>query len=118
MLDNLLSLMIFLPIVLGLGILLLPVGREAARALGLAASVLVVLFGLKIFLGFNGSSGLEFVERSPLVESLGISYHLGVDGISLLVLMAAALLFPMVYLLFRTREKGYYGNLLIVPRGR
>ena len=114
MLDNLLSLMIFLPIVLGVGILLLPVGREAARALGLAASVLVVLFGLKVFLTFNGSSGLEFVERSPLIESLDISYHLGVDGISLLVLMAAALLFPMVYLLFRTREKGYYGNLLIV----
>ncbi len=114
MLDNLLSLMIFLPIVLGVGILLLPVGREAARALGLAASVLVVLFGLKVFLTFNGSSGLEFVERSPLIEALDISYHLGVDGISLLVLMAAALLFPMVYLLFRTREKGYYGNLLIV----
>ncbi len=114
MLDNLLSLMIFLPIVLGVGILLLPVGREAARALGLAASVLVVLFGLKVFLTFNGSSGLEFVERLPLIEALGISYHLGVDGISLLVLMAAALLFPMVYLLFRTREKGYYGNLLIV----
>ncbi len=39
---------------------------------------------------------------------------LGVDGISLLVLMAASLLFPMVYLLFKTRPRGYYCNLLIV----
>jgi NADH-quinone oxidoreductase subunit M len=70
---------------------------------------------LKLFLSFDGSTGgLEFVEYAPLVESLGISYSLGVDGISLLVLLAAALLFPMVYLLFKTKPRGYYCNLLIV----
>ena len=30
------------------------------------------------------------------------------------VLLAAALLFPMVYLLFKTKPRGYYCNLLIV----
>jgi len=107
--------MIFVPIAVGLGMLFLPFGRDAARALGLAVSVIVVLLGLKLFLSFDGSTGgLEFVEYAPLVESLGISYSLGVDGISLLVLLAAALLFPMVYLLFKTKPRGYYCNLLIV----
>jgi NADH-quinone oxidoreductase subunit M len=115
MLENILSIMIFVPIAVGLGMLFLPFGRDAARALGLAVSVLVVLLGLKLFLSFDGSTGgLEFVEYAPLVESLGISYSLGVDGISLLVLLAAALLFPMVYLLFKTKPRGYYCNLLIV----
>lgn len=114
MLENILSIMIFLPIVIGIGILVLPIGKEAARALGLVASIIVVILGLKIFFGFNGSSGLEFVERTPLVESLGINYSLGVDGISLLVLMAGACLFPMVFLLLSTKPKGYYGNLLVV----
>jgi len=115
MLENILSIMIFVPIVVGLGMLFLPFSREASRALGLAVSVIVVLLGLKLFLSFDGSTGgFEFVERIVLVESLGISYRLGVDGISLLVLMAAALLFPMVYLLFKTKARGYYCNLLIV----
>lgn len=114
MLDNMLSVMIFLPILGGLAILLLPFGRDAARAFGLAGSSVVALLSLKLFFSFDPSVVLAFVEQRPLLESFGIRYHLGVDGISLLVLMAAGLLFPLVYLLFRTRQKGYYGNLLLV----
>ncbi len=115
MFENFISIMIFVPILAGLALFVLPLSREAARIIGLAVSVLVVLLGLKLFLSFDGSSGaFEFVEHVPLNESLGIAYSLGVDGISILVLAAAATLFPMVYLLFKTRAKGYYANLLIV----
>ena len=115
MFENYLSIMIFVPILAGLALLLLPVSREAARVLGLAISVIVVLLGLKVFVSYNGaSSGFEFVEHAVVNESLGIAYSLGVDGISILILAAAALLFPMVYLLFQTKAKGYYANLLIV----
>ena len=107
--------MIFVPIIAGLAIFVLPFSKEAARIIGLAVSVIVVLLGLKVFLSFSGASGaFEFVEHIPINESLGISYSLGVDGISILVLAAAATLFPMVYLLFQTKQKGYYANLLIV----
>ena len=115
MLDNILSIMIFAPILAGLVLLLVPVGKDAARAVGLVVSTIVVLLSLKLFFTFSGVSGtFEFVQKISLIDSLGISYSLGVDGISLLVLMAAAALFPMVYLLFTSKEKGYYANLLIV----
>ena len=115
MLDNILSIMIFAPILAGFGLLLVPVGKDAARAVGLVVSTIVVLLSLKLFFSFSGATGaFEFVQKISLIDSLGISYSLGVDGISLLVLMAAATLFPMVYLLFKLKEKGYYGNLLIV----
>jgi len=115
MFENFLSIMIFVPIIAGLALLFLPVSREAARAVGLAVSVIVVLFGLKLFVSFSGAGGgFEFTEYRVVNSSLGIAYSLGVDGISILILAAAALLFPMVYLLFQTREKGYYANLLIV----
>lgn len=115
MFENFISIMIFVPILAGLGVLVLPLSREAARVVGLAVSVIVVLLGIKLFLSFSGASGaFEFVEHVPINESLGISYSLGVDGISILVLAAAATLFPMVYLLFQTKAKGYYANLLIV----
>ncbi len=113
--DTILSIMIFAPLLAGLILLLVPVGKEAARGVGFVVSAIVVLLSLKLFFSFSGAAGtFEFVQKVVLIESLGISYSLGVDGISLLVLMAAAALFPMVYLLFTSKEKGYYSNLLIV----
>lgn len=115
MFENFISIMIFVPILAGLALLVVPLSREAARAIGLVVSVMVVLLGIKLFVSFDGSSGgFEFVEHAWLNESLGIAYSLGVDGISILVLAAAATLFPMVYLLFKTKARGYYANLMIV----
>ena len=115
MLEHILSIMIFGPVCFGVFLLVLPLSGRASRVLGFVISVIVALLGLKLFAEFSGIGGkLEFVEHAALVESFGINYSLGVDGISLLVMMAAALLFPMVYLLFTEKEKGYYANLLIV----
>ena len=108
-----LSVMIFLPILAGLAMLLFPIGKGAARLLGFFVSIIILLLGVEIFLGFSGSGGMQYVENRPWIESLGISYGLGIDGISLLVLMAASILFPMVFSIFKTKTKGYYANLLI-----
>jgi len=113
MFENTLSIMIFLPIVAGLALMVLPVGREAARAAGLVVAVLVVILGLKVFINFTGAGGLEFIEKTSWFAYVGVNYSLGVDGISLLVLLAGACLFPMVYLLLKTKSKGFYANLLI-----
>lgn len=113
MFEHVLSIMIFLPLLAGLVLLLLPVGRDAVRALGLVISVIVLICGLKVYGDFNGGGGLEFVEKYNWIYTLGINYHVGVDGISLFVLMAAAVLFPMVFMIFVSRSKGYYCNLLI-----
>jgi len=108
-----LSVMIFLPILAGLAMLLCPIGKGAARLLGFFVSIIILLLGVEIFLGFSGSGGMQYVENRLWIESLGISYGLGIDGISLLVLMAASILFPMVFSIFKTKTKGYYANLLI-----
>ena len=113
MFENTLSIMIFLPIVAGLALMVLPAGREAARAVGLVVAVLVVILGLKVFIGFTGAGGLEFVEKTSWFAYVGVNYSLGVDGISLLVLLAGACLFPMVYLLLRTQSRPFYANLMI-----
>ncbi len=113
MFEYALSVMIFLPILSGLVLLLSPVSKGAARLVGFLVSVVILLLGVEIFLGFTGTGGMEYVQNRPWVESLGISYGLGVDGISLLVLMAATVLFPMVFSVLKTQSKGYYANLLI-----
>jgi NADH-quinone oxidoreductase subunit M len=113
MFEYALSFMIFLPILAGLILLVLPVGNQAARSIGFVVSLAVLFLGVELFLGFSGAGGLEFAESRPWIESLGIRYSLGVDGISLMVLMAGAILFPMVFTVFATRSKGFYGNLLL-----
>ncbi|WP_163338083.1 NuoM family protein [Desulfopila sp. IMCC35008] len=113
MFDNVLSIIVFLPIIAGLGLLVLPVRNEAARAIGLVVAALIVILGLKVFFQFSGSGEMEFVENMVWNQSLGLVYSFGVDGISLLVLLAGSCLFPMVYLLFSTKTKGYYANLMI-----
>jgi NADH-quinone oxidoreductase subunit M len=113
MFEYALSFMIFLPILAGLILLVLPVGNQAARSIGFAVSLAVLFVGVELFLGFSGAGGLEFAENRPWIEALGIRYSLGVDGISLMVLMAGTILFPMVFTVFATRSKGFYGNLLL-----
>ena len=113
MFEYALSVMIFLPILAGMAMFLFPISRGASRIAGLIVSLIILFMGIEMFLGFTGTGSMEYVEHRPWIESLGISYGLGIDGISLLVLMSAAILFPMVFAIFTTQKKGYYANLLI-----
>lgn len=114
MFAHLLSVMIFLPIVAGLILLFAPLGRTTARVVGFCVSLAVLVLSFDVYAGFTATGKLEFVEYIPWIPSLGIAYHLGIDGISLFILMASAVLLPLVFVLFGTRSKGYYANLLLV----
>jgi len=114
MFEYVLSVMIFLPILTGLVMLFFPINKGAARVAGFIVSMVVLILGIELFIGFSGASGgMEYVEQHTWIESLGISYSLGIDGISLLVLFTSAILFPIIFVIFSTRTRGYYANLLI-----
>ena len=114
MFEHVLSVIIFLPIIAGLILLATPASRVLARFTGLAVSLATLVLSLDLYMGFKGTGIYECVENIPWIKSLGISYALGVDGISLFILMAGSVLLPLVYFVFETKEKGYYANLLIV----
>ncbi len=92
----LLSLLIWLPIAGGIGVLL--AGREdadRARWFALAVAALVMLLSLGLWFGFErGTASMQFIERISWIQAFGIEYFLGVDGISmpLIVLTAFATL--------------------------
>jgi NADH-quinone oxidoreductase subunit M len=114
MFEHVLSVIIFLPLIAGLLLLATPASRTIARFTGLIISLSTLVLSLDLYAGFQSTGHFEFVENIPWITSLGISYALGVDGISLFILMATSVLLPMVYFIFSTREKGYYANLLLV----
>ena len=90
---GLLSLAIWMPI--AFGIVLLALGRDsqasAVRWLALVGSVASFLVTLPLYSGFQlGTSAMQFVEKASWIERFNVHYHLGVDGISLwLVLLTA-----------------------------
>ncbi|MFN2614431.1 MAG: NuoM family protein, partial [Actinomycetota bacterium] len=79
-------------------------------------SILAFAFSLGMLASFRtGEAGLQFVEDYHWIRSFGASYHLGVDGISLFLIVLTAFLFPVSILASWKVEKDprlFMGSLL------
>lgn len=113
----LLSLMILLPLAGSAAVL---IGRERwapyAALATTAATFLVTLVPLNFFRA--GEPGFLFVEHRPWIDSLGISYHVGVDGLSLFLLPLTGFLSVMAVLVswntVKERVKAYFVSFLVL----
>lgn len=88
--EHLLSICIWLPIVGG--IVVLATGGDqnaaAARYLGLIFTIATFIVTLPLYADFNlHTSAMQFVEDRPWVDAFSIRYHLGIDGISVLLIL-------------------------------
>ena len=84
-----LSTVIWLPILAGVAVLFTGADRNAdvARWLALAGAVGGLVVALPLYTGFDpGAAGMQFAELIPWIESYNVNYHLGIDGISLLMI--------------------------------
>jgi NADH-quinone oxidoreductase subunit M len=96
---NLLSALIFVPLVGALAIALVPRRLERVQRLaGLAISGLVFLLALRAVALFQVRPGMQLEIQRPWLPSYGISYHLGLDGLSLWLVVLTALLTPLALL--------------------
>jgi NADH-quinone oxidoreductase subunit M len=82
--GHLLSLLIWLPIVGGFAVLGLNDRIETAKWLSLIVSGLTLIFSVPLYTSFKiGTAAMQFVERSPWISTIHSEYYLGVDGISM-----------------------------------
>ena len=97
---NILSLTLWLPIAASVLLLFFPKSATGAiKGVGLLASLATFVASLGIVAGFaDGVAGLQLVEFRQWIPQWGISYALGVDGISLWLVMLTTLLTPVVFL--------------------
>ena len=117
---GLLSLAIWLPI--AIGTLLLAFGRNSAnvvRWVALLGSIASFVVTLPLYTGFqNGTSAMQFVEKAPWIERFNINYHLGVDGISLWLVLLTAFITVIVVIsaweVITERVNQYMGAFLIL----
>jgi len=85
------SIVTFLPL-LGVVVLLLvdPQREGLIKHLAFGVSVLTFLVSLQLYRGFQlNVPGMQFVERKPWIPGYGVQYLVGVDGISLLLVLCS-----------------------------
>lgn len=88
----LLSLIVFVPAA-GAAVVMFLRSDDLVRWAALAVTLLDLALTIAMLAGFDtGTSGMQFVERRPWVPALGITFALGVDGISALFVFLTALL--------------------------
>jgi NADH-quinone oxidoreductase subunit M len=95
--------------------------RVIIRFVALAATFISMVLAVDMFCHFQtGVTGFQFEQQIPWVDSLGISYHVGVDGLNVgLILMGAIVGFAAACCSWeiQKREKEFYILLLIMTGG-
>ncbi|MCC6626843.1 MAG: NADH-quinone oxidoreductase subunit M [Chloroflexi bacterium] len=115
--------MTYIPLVAALIILLLPrLSDQSTRWLALTASALSFLVSLVMLVSFRPTApGMQFEERVAWLPEIGLSYHLGVDGISVLLVVLTALLQVIAITAswgpIQRRVREYYISMLLLGTG-
>jgi NADH-quinone oxidoreductase subunit M len=112
-----LTILVFFPVAACLALPFIR-GDKAVRAFSLAVGLVELLFALPLFRFDLSRSGYQFVEKIGWVESWGLYYHLGMDGISLLMVLLTVLLLPLCVLCswsyIRRRVKEFHFSLMLM----
>src|SRR5689334_2820153 len=99
---NLLTVVTFVPLVGAIALVLVPRDEPGQhRALAFATSLVTFALSLGLWFGFDGASTapeFQFEQFTPWVASVGIGYHVGLDGVALLLVMLTTVLMPIVVL--------------------
>lgn len=98
--------------------------RLMLRAGALLATFVPMVLAMKMFWAFDaavgGAGGYKFIQQIPWIESLGISYYVGVDGINVgLILMGTIVAFAAACVSWEIKknEKEYYVLLMVMIGG-
>ncbi len=98
--DNILSIVVFLPLVGAILLMFFPRRDRDIRYFALAVSLITLLASLHLpWYYVRGQAGFQFDEDAPWVAHPNIHYHLGVDGISLWLVVLTAFLVPLCVLI-------------------
>ncbi|MDZ4803563.1 MAG: NADH-quinone oxidoreductase subunit M [Candidatus Eisenbacteria bacterium] len=119
---NYLSLVLFLPLVGAILLAVVPGGARVHRNFALGISGATFLLSLRLWFDFDvHANGMQFVERFDWIQSLGIRYAIGVDGLSLMLILLTTFLSTIAILAsfqsITERTRSYFACLLALETG-
>ena len=118
-----LTILTFLPIAGAVFMLIFMRGRpHAYKATALVTSLFTLAISIALAFQFDsGQAGYQFEQNVPWISSLGISYHLGIDGISLVLILLTTLLTTLAIVgtwnSIKDRGLAFFISLLVLETG-
>ena len=115
-----LSIVVWLPILGGIAVLALGDRRPVlARQLALAVAVATFVASIPLWTAFDAGTGaMQFVERHPWIDAFSVYYHLGVDGVSMPLILLTTFITVIVVIagweVIQTRVSQYFAAFLIM----
>src|SRR3989440_4741049 len=107
------------PVVAAAVVLLVP--ARWAKHVALAASLAEFAISVPLWWTFQPAAGMQFVLDLPWIPFWGIRYTVGVDGISLFMVLLTTFLVPLSvlgsYTYITKRERGFYALMLVLTSG-
>src|SRR5437868_9198952 len=107
------------PVVAAAGVLLVP--ERWAKHVALSASLVEFAISVPLWWTFQPAAGMQFVLDLPWIPAWGIRYTVGVDGISLFMVLLTTFLVPLSilgsYTYITTRERAFYALMLVLTSG-
>ncbi|MDM5271484.1 NADH-quinone oxidoreductase subunit M [Sulfurovum sp. zt1-1] len=89
--DYILSILVFFPAIAGL--LGFVIDKDSARVYGITVAAIEFFLSLWLWFSFDGSNaGMQFVELIAVIPDFGVNYYLGVDGISLFIILMTTMM--------------------------
>lgn len=117
-----LSIIAYMPALGALAILFLAKGSSAiARQIALGVSLVSLVLSIVLVVQFDRTAEFQFTEHAVWLDALGISYFLGVDGISVLLIALTTIITTLSIFwswdTIRLREREYYIAILLLETG-
>lgn len=82
------------------------------------SSVTTLALVMIVIYHFDPQNGMQFVQHLPWLQKSGMSYFIGVDALSLVILLLITLLMPPLYIyMMHERRKGYWYNMMLLQTG-
>ncbi|HLC01985.1 MAG TPA: NADH-quinone oxidoreductase subunit M [Anaerolineales bacterium] len=120
--SHLLTLILFIPALAAAAIMIVPREKvKLVRGIAFSASLLPLALSVWLWLAYDaGRAGYQFVELADWYRAVGSSYHLGVDGLSVAMVLLTTLLTPLALLISWTVKenvRSYMALFLLLETG-
>jgi NADH-quinone oxidoreductase subunit M len=107
------------PVLAAVAVLFVP--ARLAKYVALAASLVELAISVPLWWTFEPATGMQFIVAHPWIPAWGIQYMVGLDGISLFLVLLTTFLMPLSILgswsYITKREGGFYALLLVLTTG-
>ena len=115
---HILSSIIFFPVALALILGVFRANLSFLKIGAISSSIFTFALSLVVMVNFNPQEGMQFIENAAWIKSTGITYFIGVDYLSLVVLLLITFLMPILYIyMWHEKRKGYWYNMMLLQTG-